>query len=104
MKRKPTLLELLTHPLTQDAVRSIAQGNDPRGVLAGLAGDLVAQEVAKAIGAKRLAARAPEPKERKAPQPGRAARARVEVLDEGEIIDAEYTVINVTPRGAKKAG
>lgn len=109
MRRKATLIELLAHPITQDAMRSLAQGSDPRGVLAGMAGDLVAQEVAKVMGARRLAARSPEPKAVKASRaaPSRTARAqrpKVEVMREDDIVDADYTVIDVTPRGAKKAG
>lgn len=111
MRRKAALLELLAHPITQDAMRSLAQGSDPRGVLAGMAGDLVAQELGKALGTRRIAARAPEPASRpqKAPQPSssrttRAPRPKVEQMSEDDIVDAEYTVINVTPRGAKKAG
>jgi hypothetical protein len=103
------LIALLAHPITQDAVRSIAQGNDPRGVLAGVAGDLFAQEVAKAMGAR--AAVKPtkgEPPRKSTPRPTSAPgvkhRPKVEVVSEDDIVDADYTVINVTPRGAKKAG
>jgi len=101
-RSRVNLLELLAHPITQDAVRSLAQGSDPRGVLAGMAGDLFAQEVAKVIGARKVERRAVAGKASKAPS--RPARAKVERMGENEVIDAEYTVIDVTPRGAKKAG
>ena len=105
----PKLLELLAHPITQDAVKQIAQGSDPRGVLAGMAGDFVAQEVAKAIGARRLAAQAPAKAARTSAArptaaPGVKRRPKVEVMHDDNVVDAEYTVIDVTPRGAKKAG
>jgi hypothetical protein len=100
-------VQLLAHPATHEAMRAIAQGSDPRGVLAGFAGDLFAHEVAKAIGAKSLPKKPGEKRARrqepKAAAP-KVARPRVEVVDEDDIVDAEYTVINVTPRGAKKAG
>lgn len=106
MRRKAALISFLSHPITQDAVRSIAQGNDPRGVLAGMAGDFVAQEVAKAIGARRLegAKPAPRPKARPTAAPGVKHRPKVEVVSDDDVVEAEYTVINVTPRGAQKAG
>ena len=98
-------MQLLTHPATHDAMRSLAQGNDPRGVLAGFAGDLLAHEVAKAVGAKSLPSKQPRARrqEPKASSP-KAARPRVEKMSEDDIVDAEFTVIDVTPRGAKKAG
>lgn len=111
MRRKATtLLEILAHPITQDAVRSIAQGNDPRGVLAGMAGDLFAQEVGKVIGARQLPSRSRAKNEPRKPAakatnaPGVKHRPKVEVVSEDDVVDAEYTVIDVTPRGAKKAG
>jgi hypothetical protein len=103
------ILRLLTHPIAQDAMRSIGQGSDPRGVLAGMAGDLFAQEVAKAIGAKGVAKlkaeKAAAPKAEPIPKaPGVKHRPKVEVVSEDDVVDADYTVINVTPREAKKAG
>ena len=95
-------MQLLAHPATHDAMRSLAQGNDPRGVLAGLAGDLIAHEVAKAVGAKSLPTRHGEKRARRQEQ--KSARPKVEKMREEDIVDAEFTVINVTPRGAKKAG
>jgi len=103
------ILQMLTHPIAQEAMRSIAQGNDPRGALAGIAGDLFAQEVAKALGAKvpvkssRKAAPAKAPA-MPAAAPGVKRRPKVEVMQDDDVVDAEYTVIDVTPRGAKKAG
>lgn len=102
------ILRMLTHPIAQDAMRSIGQGNDPRGVLAGMAGDLFAQEVAKAIGARAAvkSARAPEPAKAKAEPipnaPGAKRRPKVEVVPEDDVVDADYTVIDVTPKASKR--
>jgi hypothetical protein len=110
MKRKAASVwvQLLAHPATHEAMRSLAQGNDPRGILAGMAGDFLAHEVAKAIGAKNLPQKPSEQRARRAEPvsgaPGVKHRPKVERMDEDDVIDAEFTVINVTPRGAKKAG
>jgi hypothetical protein len=104
------LIQLLAHPIAQDAMRSIAQGNDPRGALAGMAGDLFAQEVAKALGAraalKPVKAAKPETAKAKAEPipnaPGAKRRPKVEVVSEDDVVDAEFTVIDVTPKASKK--
>jgi len=100
------LLQLLAHPVTQDAIVSLSRGSDPRGVLAGIAGDLVAQEVAKAIGARRVVKPGKAPEAPKAPTkeaaPGVKRRPKVEVISEDEVVDAEYTVIDVTPKASKR--
>ena len=99
------LLHLLAHPITQDAMKSLANGAHPKGVLAGIAGDLFAQEVAKALGAKETTNLRKKPVEEKAPTtaaaPGVKRRAKVEVVPDEEVIDAEYTVIDVTPKASK---
>ena len=79
------IFELLSHPAALDAMNSLSKGGDPRGVLAGLAGDLFAQKVAEALGTT-----APV---KSVPKDPKAKR----VDDDEEPIDAEYTVINVSP-------
>jgi hypothetical protein len=78
MARKPSLIELLGHPAAQSAIQQLAGGMDPRLVAAQAAGDLITREVAKQLGA---------PVKRSPREP--------------EIIDAEYTIIDVTPRKKK---
>jgi len=80
------LLEVLSHPMTLGALDSLSKGSDPRGVLAGIAGDLLAARVAEALGVS---------------APARAIRASSKAQDDDGIIDAEYRVINVTP-GVKR--
>ena len=82
------IFELLSHPAALDAMNSLSKGGDPRGVLAGLAGDLFAQKVAEALGTV-----APVKSVPKAPKAQR--------VDDDDVVDAEYTVINVSP-GVKK--
>ena len=72
MPRRPTLIEMLGHPITQSAVQQLAQGIDPRLVAARAAGDAIRDHLAKQLGAP--------------------------VKSRPEIIDAEYTVIDVTPK------
>ena len=78
------IFELLSHPVALDAMDSLSKGASPKGVLAGIAGDLVAKQIAAALG---VAA------------PVRAERAppKAERVDD-DIIDAEFKVINVTPK------
>lgn len=82
------LLQFLAHPAALDAMNSLSKGGDPRGVLAGLAGDLFAQKVAEALGTT-----APVKSVPKTPKAKR--------VDDDNVVDAEYTVINVSP-GVKK--
>jgi len=89
MARKVTLVELLGSPITQSAIQQLAKGIDPRLVAAKLAGDALAGEIAKSLGAP-----VPPPKA-KAPKP------KVTVVRDEEIVDAEFTVIDVTP-GVKR--
>lgn len=92
MSRKPTLHEILGHPLTHSAIQQLAQGIDPRLVAAQFAGNALAGEIARSLGT-----RLPAPKAKKTKE----TKAKVSVMSESEIIDAEYTVIDVTP-GVKK--
>ena len=84
------LLELLSHPVALGAMDSLSKGASPKGVLAGLAGDLFAAKVAEALGTEVVKA-------------GGKADAKKAKADEADVIDAEYKVINVTPKkGAAK--
>lgn len=76
MPRRMTLMEMLGHPIAQDAVQRIAQGIDPRLVAAQAAGNALAGHIAATLGVPKTAAA-------------------------GDVIDAEYTVIDVTP-GVKR--
>lgn len=87
------IFELLSHPAALDAMNSLSKGGDPRGVLAGLAGDLFAQKVAEALGTT-----APV---KSVPKDPKAKRERDEYDD---IVEAEFKVINVTPKAAKPKG
>jgi hypothetical protein len=88
-----TLLRMLAHPAALDAFDSLSKGASPQGVLAGLAGDLFAKEVAKALGAVEVV----RPGQSKSvPKAAKAKR-----VEDADIIDAEYTVINVSP-GVKR--
>ncbi len=83
------ILELLAHPVALDAMDSLSKGASPKGVLAGIAGDLVAKQIAAALGVE---------------APVRAERAppKAERVDDN-VVDAEFKVINVTPKkGAAK--
>lgn len=89
----PTLLRLLTHPSALDAFDSLSKGASPQGVLAGLAGDLFAQKVAEALGTKEVV------------RPGgKSVSAKAKRVDEDDVVDAEYTVINVSPGVKKRPG
>jgi hypothetical protein len=89
----PALLRLLTHPSALDAFDSLSKGASPQGVLAGLAGALFAQKVAEALGTTEVV----RPGAKSVPK--KAKRA-----DDENVIDAEYTVINVTPGAKKRPG
>jgi hypothetical protein len=77
-------LELLAHPIALDAMQSLSKGSDPRSVLAGIAGDIITQRVAEALGTA-----APT---REAGGPPKAQRV------DDNVIDADFKVINVTPK------
>lgn len=77
--KRVTLLDMLGHPHAQSAIQQLAGGMDPRLVAAQAAGNLLTQQMAKQLGA---------------PMPDKKARV-------GEVIDAEYTIIDVTPRKKK---
>lgn len=84
------LLQLLSHPAALDAMQSLSKGGDPKGVLAGLAGDLFAERVAQALGAQVVRGGKSES------VPPKAQR-----VEDDDVIDADYKVINVSP-GVKK--
>jgi hypothetical protein len=84
------IFQLLSHPAALDAMNSLSKGGDPRGVLAGLAGDLFAQKVAEALGTTAPVKSVPK-----------AAKKAAGKTSDEEPIDAEYTVINVTPKASK---
>lgn len=92
MPRKPSLHEILGHPATRSAIQQLSQGVDPRLVAAQFAGNALAGEIAKSLGTK-----LPSPKIKK---------PKVTVMSESEVIDAEYTVVDVTPgvKHRKKVG
>lgn len=81
------LMELLSHPIALDAFNSLSKGGDPKGVLAGIAADLAAQHVREMISGPS--------------KPEKAARPAKDTGG-GDIVDAEYTVINVTPKKESK--
>lgn len=76
MPRKPSLHEMLGHPVTQSAIQQLSQGIDPRLVAVRLAGDALRDHLAQHLGAP--------------------------VKSRPDVIDAEYTVIDVTPKKARK--
>lgn len=96
MSRRLTILELLGHPLTQTAVQQLAAGVDPRLVAAQAAGNALAGQVALRLGAPAPIVKAAHT----AKNTPRGARPTVTVED-GDVIDAEYTIIDVTP-GVKR--
>lgn len=82
----PNLFDLLAHPVALDAMQSLSRGASPKGVLAGIAGDLVAAKVAEALGTTVV-------------KPKKATKTEKKADD--DIIDADFKVINVTPRASK---
>lgn len=93
MTKRVNLIELLGHPHARGAIQQLANGVDPRLVAAQLAGNALAGEIAKQLGTKLPPPKMKKPKDTKIP--------KVSVMPESDIIDAEYTVIDVTP-GVKK--
>lgn len=86
MARKPTLVDLLGHPQTRNVMQQLSQGIDPRIVAAQLAGDILMRQMAEGMGLQ-----LPIPDVRLSAAPERRIDS-----DDG-IIDAEYTIIDVTP-------
>lgn len=84
MPRKPTLHEIIGHPITQSAIQQLAGGMDPRLVAAQLAGNMLSQQMAKQLGAPAASVK-----------PGK----RVTIVSDDNIIDAEFTPI---PNSAPK--
>lgn len=95
MSKRVTLMELLGHPHTRGAIQQLANGVDPRLVAAQLAGNALSEHVALALGTALPTPRidSQEPRKKKP--------SKVTVVKDEDIIDAEYTVINVSP-GVKK--
>ena len=94
--RKVTLSEMLGHPMTRSAVQQLASGMDPRLVAAQAAGNAIADHLARQFGVKLPPGRIDSPK-----PPAEKKKIRktpvVEVEhDDSDIIDAEFTVIDVT--------
>lgn len=93
--KRVTLMELIGHPHTRGAIQQLAQGIDPRLVAAQLAGTAISEHVALALGTAMPTPRIDSAKA------GKKSKSKVKVVNEADIIDAEYTVIDVTP-GVKK--
>jgi hypothetical protein len=91
--KRVTLMDLLGHPLTQSAVQQLAAGIDPRLVAAQAAGNALAGHVAQRLGAPKAVVRQAHTAK------NTARRGPLRPAD--DIIDGEYTVIDVTP-GVKK--
>ena len=87
MPRKPTLVDLLGHPQTRNVMQQLSQGIDPRLIAAQIAGDMLMRQMAEGMGLQ-----LPLPEVRLPTAPERRIDS-----DDG-IIDAEYTIIDVTPR------
>jgi len=81
--RKVTLSEMLGHPVTRTAVQQLAQGMDPRLVAAQLAGDALVESLARQMGVK--------------PPDTRIDSRPAKKESTSDVVDAEYTVIDVTP-------
>jgi hypothetical protein len=79
------IFELLAHPIALDAMDSLSKGASPKGVLAGIAGDLVAKQLAVALGVD-------------APVKSERAPPKAERFEDDGIIDADFKVINVSPK------
>lgn len=86
MARKPTLVDLLAHPQTRDVMQQLSQGVDPRLIAAQFAGNMLMRQMAEGMGLQ-----LPLPNVTLPTAPERRIDS-----DDG-IIDAEYTVIDVTP-------
>ena len=91
MPRKPTLVDLLGHPQTRNVMQQLSQGIDPRLIAAQVAGDMLMRQMAEGMGLQ-----LPIPDVRLSAAPAKATVSRID--SEDGIIDAEYTVIDVTPR------
>jgi hypothetical protein len=86
MARKPTLVDLLGHPQTRTVMQQLASGVDPRLVAAQFAGEMLARQMADGMGVQ-----LPLPEVRLPQKPGR-------IDSSDSVIDAEYTIIDVTPK------
>ena len=76
------LMQILAHPIALDAMDSLSKGASPKGVLAGIASDLAVAKIRELFG------EAPE-------------SIPVAKKEDPNIVDAEFKVINVTPKGKK---
>lgn len=84
MSKRITLLDMLGHPITQSAVQQLAAGIDPRLVAAQAAGNALAGHMATRLGV-----------------PPHMVKGAYAPAPAGDVVDAEYTVIDVTP-GVKR--
>jgi hypothetical protein len=75
------LMELLSHPIALDAFDSLSKGSHPQSVLAGIASDMAALKIRQLLGGV---------------EKDESIRSKKD-----DIVDAEYTVIDVTP-GVKR--
>lgn len=92
MPKRATFNGLLDHPVTKTAVQQLAQGIDPRLVAAQIAGNALQEQIARAFGMLPVA------------QPATTERPkRTMKIDptDSNIIDVEFTVVDVSP-GVKK--
>lgn len=78
----PKLMELLSHPIALDAFDSLSKGSHPQSVLAGIASDMAALKIRQLLG-------------------GVEKAESIRSKKKDDIVDAEYTVIDVTP-GVKR--
>jgi len=92
---KNTLLGLLAHEKTRSLMGKIAQGQDPRQAVADIAGQSLAEQVARILGAVPNAARVGE--NEKVGQTKRNSTA-------DDVSDAEFVVIDVSPGVKKRTG
>lgn len=92
---KDSLLGLLAHEKTRTLMGRIAQGDDPRRAVAELAGQSLAEQVAKILGAAPNAARVGG--NEKVGQDNRRNAT-------DDATDAEFVVIDVSPGVKKRTG
>lgn len=92
---KDSLLGLLAHEKTRTLMGRIAQGDDPRRAVAELAGQSLAEQVAKILGAAPSATRVGG--NEKVGQDNRRNATT-------DVTDAEFVVIDVSPGVKKRTG
>ena len=77
------LMELLSHPIALDAFDSLSKGSHPKSVLAGIASDVAVRKIHQLLG-------------------GVEKVESIRKKKDDGIIDAEFKVINVTPKKESK--